>query len=41
VVRGEASVGLAAAFCTLGLGQFFPGLPALSQRLHEEGEGGD
>lgn len=40
-VGGEAAVGLTAAFCSLVLGQFLPGLPALSQRLHEQGEGGE
>lgn len=37
----KAAVGLAAAFCSLGLGLFPPGLPALSKRLHEQGEGGE
>lgn len=40
-VRGEAAIGLTAAFCSLVLGLFPLGLPALSQRLQEQGEGGE
>lgn len=40
-VRGEAAIGLTAAFCTLDLRLYPPGLPALSQRLHEQGQGGE
>lgn len=38
-IRGEAAVGLTAAFCSLDLGQFPPGPPALSERLHEQRKG--
>lgn len=38
-VGGEAAFGLAAVFF-LVLTQFVPGLPALSQRLHEQGQRG-
>lgn len=41
MVRGEAAIDLTAAFCLLVLGEFFPGLPALSERLHEQREGGE
>lgn len=40
-VRGEAAVGLTAAFCGLGPGHFVLGLPALSQRLQEQRDGGE
>lgn len=40
-VGGEAAVGLAAVFCSLGLDLFPPGLPALSQWLHEQGDRGE
>lgn len=40
-VRGEATVDLTAAFRSRGLSQFLRGLPALSQRLHEQGQGGE
>lgn len=36
----EAAVGQAAVFFP-ALSQFVPGLPALSQRLHEQGQGGE
>lgn len=39
-VGGEAAFGLAAVFF-LVLTQFVPGLPALSQRLHEQGQRGE
>lgn len=38
-VGAEAAVGLAAVFFPV-LDQFVPGLPALSQRLHKQGQGG-
>lgn len=39
-VGGEAAFGLAAVLF-LVLSQFVPGLPALSQRLHEQGQRGE
>lgn len=40
-VRGEAAIGFTAALSSFGLGQFLPGLPALSQWLHEERQRGE
>lgn len=41
VVRSEAAVNLTAALGLLVQGQFFPGPPALSERLHEQRDGGE
>lgn len=41
MVRGEAAVDLTAALRLLVLGEFLPGLPALSERLHEQRERGE
>lgn len=40
-VRGEAAVGPTAAFRSRVVAQFVAGPPALSQRLHEQGDGGE